>query len=82
MYVVSYCLVIAFHPNLNFPRLCIYRSYDQSQKQLTSLSHFEAVEYKFFANKQNYNMTTYKQLQDAAFSVQNREKKYCPSRNV
>ena len=40
---------------------------------MTSLSHFEAVEYNFFTNKLNYNRTTLKQLQDAAFSVQNRE---------
>ena len=28
MYVVSYCIVIAFHPDLNLPCLYIYRSYD------------------------------------------------------
>ena len=30
MYVVSYCIVIAFHPYPSFPGLCIFRSYDQS----------------------------------------------------
>ena len=28
MYVVSYCIVIAFHPDLHLPCLYIYRSYD------------------------------------------------------
>ena len=37
MCVVSYCIVVAFHPDLNFPRLYIYRSYDQTQQQLVSL---------------------------------------------
>ena len=48
MYVVSYCMVIAFHPELDIPCICIYRSYDQSFEKLTSLSHFEALEYSFF----------------------------------
>ena len=74
MYVISYCIVIAFHPDLKFPRLIIYRSYEQSTKKSTSLSHFEATEHNFFKNKKNCNMTTLKQLQDAAFSVENREK--------
>ena len=82
MYVISYCIVIAFHPGLKFPRLIIYRSYDQSTEKSTSLSHFEAIEHNFFINKKNCNMTTLKQLQDAAFSVENREKKYSTSRNV
>ena len=28
MYVVSYCLVVVFHPDLKIPRLVIFRSYD------------------------------------------------------
>ena len=40
MYVVSYCIVIAFHPDLNIPRLVIFRSYDQTPDKLTSLTHF------------------------------------------
>ena len=36
--------------------------------------HFEALQYNLFADKKHYNRTTLKQLEDAAFSVQNREK--------
>ena len=75
MYVISYCIVVAFHPDLKFPRLIIYRSFDQDTKKLTSLSYFEAIEHSFVINKKNYNMTTLKQLQDAVFSVEYREKK-------
>ena len=74
MQVVSYCMVFAFHPDMNIPRICIFRSYDQTHDQLTSLSHFEALKCKFFTDKEHYNRTTLKQLEDAAFSVQNRER--------
>ena len=69
MYVVSYCMVIAFHPDLNIPRIVIFRSYNQSPEKLTSLTHFQALEYNVFANKGNYNKVTLKQLENAAFSV-------------
>ena len=39
MFVVSYCMVVAFHPEGDIPRICVFRSYDQSAAQLTSLSH-------------------------------------------
>ena len=29
IYVVSYCMIIAFHPDLKIPRLVVYRGYDQ-----------------------------------------------------
>ena len=74
--------MIAFHPDLNIPRIVIFRSYNQSPDKLTSLTHFQALEYNFFANKGNYNKVTLKQLENAVFSVQNREKKYLPCRNT
>lgn len=74
MYVVSYCMVVAFHPELKIPRLVIFRSYDQNHNALTSLSHFQALEFNFFQDSGNFSKTTLKQLEDAAFSVQNKEK--------
>ena len=74
MYVVSYCMVVAFHPDLKIPRLMIFRSYDQNQNALTLLSHFDALEFNFFKDPEIFNKTTLKQLEAAAFSVQNREK--------
>ena len=77
MYVVSYCIVVAFHPDLNIPRLYIYRSYDQTQQQMISTRHFEAIQNNFFGDKRNCNKTTYRQLPNAAFAVQKQRKKYC-----
>ena len=74
MSVVSYCMVIVFHPELDIPRICVFRSYDQSADQLTSLSHFETLQYNFFADTSHYNRVNLKQLEDAAFSVQHRDR--------
>ena len=41
---------------------------------MQSLTHFEQLETCFFANPQNFDMTTLKQLQHASFAVQNKEK--------
>ena len=75
MYVVSYCIIVAFHPDLNIPRLYIYRSYDQDGEELTSLVHFETVQQNFFDQKENFNPKTLAQLRDAALAVENRKKK-------
>ena len=74
MFVVSYCIIVAFHPDLNLPRLFIYRSYDQTINQLTSLVHFDIVQQNFFEDKEIFNSKTLLQLKDAAISVVNREK--------
>ena len=73
MYVVSYCMVIAFHPELNLPRLFIYSSYDQNKTDLTSLHHFEVIQRNFFNYSENFNLKTLKQLQDAALAVENKK---------
>ena len=73
MYVVSYCIVVAFHPDLNLPRLFIYLSYDQTINQITSLEHFDIVQQNFFEDKQIFNSKTLSQLKDATLSVINRE---------
>lgn len=73
MYVVSYCIVVAFHPDLELPRLYICRSYDQDHAQLTSLVHFDNVQRNFFSDKSNFNPKTLAQLRDAALAVENRK---------
>lgn len=73
MYVVSYCIVAAFHPDLEMPRLYICRSYDQDHAQLTSLVHFDNVQRNFFSDKSNFNPKTLAQLRDAALAVENRK---------
>ena len=61
-------MVVPFHPDLKIPR------YDQNQNALTSLSHFQALEFNFFEDPENFDKTTLKQLEAVAFLVQNREK--------
>ena len=73
MHGVSYCIVVAFHPDLNLPRLFIYRSYDQTINQLTSFDHFDIVQGNFFEDKEIFNSKTLLQPKDVAFSVINRE---------
>ena len=48
MFAVSYCMVVAFHPKINLPRIAIYRSFDQTETELQSLSHFQILDYDFF----------------------------------
>ena len=67
-------MIVAFHSELKIPKLNVFRSYNQNPNALISLTHFQALQYDFFNDPENYNKTTLKQLEDAAFSVQNREK--------
>lgn len=71
IYVVSYCIIVAFHPDVDLPRLYIFRSYDQTREQLRILRQFKGI---FFADKLNFNQKTFAQLQDVGFAVENREK--------
>ena len=73
MCVVRYCMITAFHPDLNIPRLYIYRSYDPSDEDLTSLHHFDAVQRNFFNFRENFNIKTLKQLQNATLAVKNKK---------
>ena len=41
MFVISYFIIAAFHPELNIPRIVIYRSYDQHPDALKSPAHFQ-----------------------------------------
>ena len=75
-YIVSYCMIVAFHPELNLPRISIFRSYDQTESEITSLSHFENIEHNFFASgKKCFNIISLKQLGSAAKLVYFKENK-------
>ena len=76
MYVVSYCIIAVFHPDLKLPHIFIYQSYDQTKKELESLEHFSVVIEDYFFNfNENYNWKTFHQLQDAILSVLNKTRK-------
>ena len=48
MYKIYYCIIVAFHPDLNLPPIFIYRAFDQDKTNLTSLVHFKVVQTNFF----------------------------------
>ena len=48
MYIVSYCIVVGFHPDLKIPHMVIYRSFDQSLAEVESLQHFIDLKKDFF----------------------------------
>ena len=74
MFVISYCIVVAFHPDLKIPHMIIYRSFDQSMAEVESLQHFLDLKEDFFSF--NYHsLKTLKQFRDCALSVFNKSKK-------
>ena len=40
MFVVSYAMIVAFHPDLKLDKIIIKRSYVHAIEQLTSLEYF------------------------------------------
>ena len=74
MYVVSYSIIVAFHPDLSLPRINIFRSYDQSYNSLMSLAHFFILDFNFFNDPEIYKKNTLKQLEAAALLVKQKEK--------
>ena len=40
MFVVSYVMIVAFHPALKLDRITIYRSFVHSLEQLTTVDYF------------------------------------------
>ena len=67
-------MIIAFHPDLNIPRLYIYQSYDQSDEDFTSLHHSDVVQRNFFNFSENFNLKTLKKLQNATLAVKNKKR--------
>lgn len=62
MYVISYCIIVAFHPDLNLLHMFFYQAYDQSKNELEYMAHFSVVQDNFFNFKEYYNLKTLKQL--------------------
>ena len=47
MFVVSYVLIVAFHPALNLDRIIIQRSYSHSLEELTTIKYVNDDQMKF-----------------------------------
>ena len=73
VYVVSYCIVVAFHPDLKISHMVIYRSFDQSLAEVESLQHFIDLKQDFLSCGY-HNLKTLKQLGDCALSVFNKSR--------
>ena len=67
MFVVSYVMIVAFHPELKLNCIMIQRSYAHSIEQLTSLNYFTQEKIKFLDND------LIKMLNDTAFDVSKRK---------
>ena len=70
MFVISYCVKFTFNRTLNFDKIVIFRSFQQSINELYDISHFKNEHVPFF------DRVLLGQLKDAASAVASREK--CP----
>ena len=47
MFVISYVMIVAFHPELQIDRIIIQRSFAHSVEELTSLDYFTREQLNF-----------------------------------
>ena len=67
-------MIITFHQSINLPRIVIFRSFDQNENELYSLSHFNIIDFDFFNQEKGYyNFTTLRELKSAALNVLQKE---------
>ena len=66
MFVVSYVMIVAFHPDLHLDRIIIQRSFAHSLEQLTTLDYFSREQITFIEPH------LIKMLKDMAFEVSKR----------
>ena len=66
MFVVSYVMIVAFHPELKLDRIIIQRSFAHSIEQLTSLDYFTREQITYI------DQSLIKMLKDMAFEVAKR----------
>ena len=69
MYAVSYAIIFAFHPDLNFERVITERSFGYSTEELLSLNYLTSEQQHLVERK------TLLQLRDAAIDVSKTENK-------
>ena len=68
MKAVSYAIIFAFHPKLDFKRIIIERSFGHSREKLTTIDYLTSEQLKF------KDEITLKQLRDSALEVSKRNK--------
>ena len=68
MFVISYCMIFSFNEALNFDKIVIFPSFQQSSNELYDISHFKPEHVPVF------DQVILRQLKDAASAVAMREK--------
>ena len=68
MYLINYFHMYTFYLSLNFEKLVVLRSFQQSPKELSSLNHITNDQIQFS------DRTTYDQLKDTFCNVFDRER--------
>ena len=63
MFVISYCQVHAFHPDLIVNKIVTFKSFQQNAEEICSLDHFSQEHVRFF------DAVTFSQMRDAATNV-------------
>ena len=63
MFVISYCQIYAFHPDLKLSKIVIFWSFQQNAEEIYSLNHFSQEHVRFF------DAVTFIQMKDAATNV-------------
>ena len=76
MNVVSYVIILAFHPNLNLPRIIIERSFGHSLERLSQIDFLTSEQLKY------KDIITLKQLRDSALAVYKKKQPIGCIRNV
>ena len=69
MNVVSFVIILAFHPKLQLPRIIIERSFGHSLERLCQIDYLTAEQLKYG------DVITIKQLRDCAIAVHNKKNK-------
>ena len=68
IFIISYCMIFSFNEALNFDKIVIFCSFQQSSNELYDISHFKPERVPYF------DQVIIRQLKDAASAVVMREK--------
>ena len=69
MFVLSYVLIVAFHPHLNIRKIVVQRSYGHSLKQLTTIDYLSKDQMKYIDVKL-VKQKIYKNVLGQMFSIE------------
>ena len=76
IFVISYCQLCAFHPDLNLDKTVIFGSFQQTEDEIYDLSQFSQDHVKYF------DKIIFQQLKDSVKKFSKQGKNYVIIRNV